>query len=403
MTPAVVSRDRVDELIDVLCDPDRRLPVVVASAHPLLDFGDWGTTISRVMQFLPGLASLYILDPLGTQEFTRAIGRTHAVWGGALRTYMQDVDPAVDDDALRHRILSATRIAKDANRAASMLSILPRRLAAEAPLPEPLARVNRTLLTQESGSPESADLDGLRTQIERLGKDRDIALDLAEEQETRANAMFAQRERALAELAEREQRLLHAESQVRALRRRLVAVGQPAEAFPRAEPVAEPPATFAELLDWMDSDLRRVAFSGDRAKPPTLDLRPESATWVRSSWEALRALESYAQAKTASRFSGDFKAWCENQHADAYVIPAHKVARDESETVRGNARWRREREFPVPKEVDPSRRIFMGAHVRIGASSAGQINPRLYFRDDLAHAGKIYVGYIGPHLTNTRS
>jgi hypothetical protein len=402
-TPVVLTAERVDALIDVLCDPDRRLPALVASAHPALSFEDWRTTISRVMWYLPGLASTYILDPLATTVFAEAIGHTHAVWGGAVRTYLPDVDPAVAEDAPRHRVLSAARIAADPARATGIVSAVPRRLAAEAPLPRPLARVNRALLTQASAIPDTIDRDGLRVQVARLADERDIALNLAEEQETRANSMFGQRETALAELAEREQQLLQAEGQLRALRRRLVVIGQPEDAFLPVEEAAEPPGTFAELLDWMKADLRHVEFTGDIKTTLELDMSPESATWVRSSWEVLRALESYAGARAVSAFAGDFKTWCEKPPAEGYAIPAGKVARDESETVRNNPKWRRQREFPVPPEIEAARRVFMGAHVRIGASAGGQVSPRLYYYDATAQAGTVYVGYLGRHLTNTRT
>lgn len=137
--PSVVTRERVDELIDVLCDPERRLPAVVASAHPAIGFAVWKDTIGRITRRLPGLASIYLLDPLATAEFDRNIGHAYAVWGGALRTYMPEVDPAVDDDAARHRVLTAARVLADPGRAAGILSMLPRRLAVEAPLPAALA------------------------------------------------------------------------------------------------------------------------------------------------------------------------------------------------------------------------------------------------------------------------
>lgn len=402
--PAVIGRERIDDLIDILCDPDRRLPVVIASAHSSMDFGEWKTTVDRVTRYLPGLASIYMLDPLGTEAFTEAIGRTHAVWGGALRTYMLDVDPAVADDALRHRVLSAARIAADPGRATGIVSIVPRRLAAEAPLPAALATVNRVLLTQARATPAAIDPEGLRTQVAQLAGERDIALDMAEEHEARANSLFEQRESVLAELAEREQRLLDMENQIRALRRRMVAIGRAEDAFLPPEELAQPPAaTFAELLEWVAADLPCVEFTGDMRVPLTLDMSPESSTWVRSSWEVLRALDSYASARTADGFHGDFKTWCEKPPPDAYIVPAGKVARDESESVRNNVKWHRQREFQVPADIDISGRVFMGAHVRIGASAAGQISPRLYFHDTTAQSGKIYVGYLGPHLTNTRT
>jgi hypothetical protein len=95
--------------------------------------------------------------------------------------------------------------------------------------------------------------------------------------------------------------------------------------------------------------------------------------------------------------------WCDSPPPDSYIIPSGKVVRDESETVKNNARWRREREFPVPSAFDASKRTFMGSHIRIGASASGQISPRLYFFDATALTGKIYVGYLGRHLTNTRT
>ena len=401
--PALVGRDGVDDLIDVLCDPERRLPTVVASAHPGLDFEEWRSVVGRVTWFVPGLASIYLLDPLATTAFEEGIGHSHAVWGGALRTYLPDVDPAVAAEALRHRVLSAARALADPSRAAGILSVLPRRLASEAPLPGPLAGVNRTLLTQAGSSPASSDVDAMRLQVAALIAERELALDLAEVQEARANAFFAQRESALAELVEREQRVLDLEHAVRTLRSRLVASGRAGEAFLPADEPASPPATFAELLDWMESELALIEFTGNRQPLLALDRSPESSTWVRSSWEVLRALQAYTEAKAAGTFTGDFKRWCENPPSGAYAIPAGKVVRDESETVRNNAKWRREREFPVPPEVDSSRRVFMGAHIRVGASASGQISPRLYFHDVTMQRGKVYVGYLGRHLTNTRS
>jgi hypothetical protein len=401
--PVLVGRDGIDELIDVLCDLERRLPVMVASAHPALEFEEWRRLVGRVTRHLPGLASIYLLDPLATAAFAEGIGRSHAVWGGALRTYLPDVDPAVAAEALRHRVLSGARILSDPGRAAGILSILPRRLASEAPLPRPLAGVNRALLTQTHGPLVAADVEHTRSQIADLIEERELALRLAEDEEARANSFFVQRESALAELVEREQRVLELENLVRSLRTRLVASDRPAEAYlPADEPIA-PPAAFAELLDWMESDLSMIEFTGSRQILLTLDRSPESSTWVRSSWEVLRALQSYAEAKAAKEFSGDFKMWCDNPPSDAYAVPAGKVVRDESETVRNNPRLRRQREFPVPVGVSPARQMFMGAHIRIGASASGQISPRLYFHDGAAQSGKIYVGYLGRHLTNTRT
>jgi hypothetical protein len=402
--PRVIGSDGIDELIDALCDPDRRLPVVVSAAHPELEFGEWRQVVAHVMRYLPGLAGTYLLDPLATRKFADEIGRSHAVWGGAVRTYLPDVDPAVAEEAQRHRVLTGPRILADPGKAAGLLSVLPRRLAAESPLPPALAGVNRTLLSRTPRSLVSTTEGAVERQLAEVIEERELALNLAEEQQERANTFFEQRESALAELAERDQRVVELEDLLRSLRRRMVASGQAQEAFLPADDQSNPPVTFAELSDWMELDLAHVVFTGDRTSMLALDRSPEADTWVRSTWEILRALESYAKAKTARSFVGDFKQWCEQPPSDSYAVPAGKVARDESESVRRNAKWRHEREFAIPNEVDASGRIFMGAHVRIGASAAGQISPRLYFLDATgATISRIYVGYIGRHLTNTRT
>jgi hypothetical protein len=73
-----------------------------------------------------------------------------------------------------------------------------------------------------------------------------------------------------------------------------------------------------------------------------------------------------------------------------------RYARDESEDVRNNARLSAARMFTVPEEVEPGGEVFMGAHFRI--AKAGMVSPRMHYFDATAIDGKVYVGYIGPHL-----
>jgi hypothetical protein len=400
--PVIVSATQAGKLIDVLCDPDRRLPAAVAAANPAVSLDDWQSAISRVTRDITGLASVYLLGPLGTVAFNRAIGASHAVWGGALRTYLPDVDPAVAADGARHRVLSAGRITAAPAAAARIISGGPRRLALETPLPAALGRVSRTLLSQASSTPDTADVTTLRGHVEDLGQERDLALDLAAEQQERANAMFGERESALAQLAEREQQVLDLESRVRGLRRQLSEAGKILGTDISADIQEAPPADFAELIDWAERTLSHVTFTGDIDFPLQLDASPESATWVRSSWEAFRALQSYAETKATEGYRGDFKAWCERPpSADVYVITSGRVKLRESGTVQNNKKWWQERRFPVPRELDAGGREFMESHVVIGASSAGHINPRLYYLDATVRTSQVYVGYLGRHLTNT--
>ena len=60
------------------------------------------------------------------------------------------------------------------------------------------------------------------------------------------------------------------------------------------------------------------------------------------------------------------------------------------------------RRFRVPSAISATGSAMMWAHVKIGNS--GQTAPRLHYFDDTSGpTGAVIVGYIGPHLRNTRS
>ncbi|MFD0329464.1 hypothetical protein ACFQZC_17985 [Streptacidiphilus monticola] len=62
--PTVIERGDVDAILDELCDPDRRLPVVVASTPLHTDFEDWlDQVVDPVTRGCTGLAVLYALSP----------------------------------------------------------------------------------------------------------------------------------------------------------------------------------------------------------------------------------------------------------------------------------------------------------------------------------------------------
>ena len=154
----------------------------------------------------------------------------------------------------------------------------------------------------------------------------------------------------------------------------------------------------------MERHLPRVEYTGDIDHPLELELKPRVSDLGASSWEALRALQAYAEVKAERGFAGDFRAWCMNSPSPGdYIISPNKVKMDESETVHSRPKWRQERIFRDSPRGEPGGRVFMGAHITIGASANGRINPRLYFYDGVLKTGRIYVGYIGRHLTNTLS
>ncbi|MEE1942893.1 hypothetical protein V1L54_26380 [Streptomyces sp. TRM 70361] len=160
-----------------------------------------------------------------------------------------------------------------------------------------------------------------------------------------------------------------------------------------------PPGSFTELLERLD-EFPTLRFTGDRKVTRRLDERA-MPNWIVTCWDALKALEDFAADSAAGRAGGNFRAWCRNLPPGRHPFPAGKVRMKESETVRCKSAWRRERMLPVPRTVHPSGRVYMEAHLRIGAGNA--VSPRLHFHDDTAGTGLLYIGYIGPHLTNTRT
>ena len=79
----------------------------------------------------------------------------------------------------------------------------------------------------------------------------------------------------------------------------------------------------------------------------------------------------------------------------------HRHKSNESDTVKGNSRWRRERVFPVPMSVDPSGEITMWTH--FAPTHHDRNAPRMYYYADTKKTHKVYIGYIGRHLTNTKT
>ncbi|WP_155339320.1 hypothetical protein [Acrocarpospora corrugata] len=155
--PELIRSHGIEDLLCVLTDEQRRLPAVVASAHGEIPFDSWKQTIAKATRYLPGLASLYILDPLAAREFNDAVGPSYEIRNGSVRTYLPDLDLAIDEDAGRHRVLSEARLQSDLPRSAHLLTALPRRLAADGRLPDPLNKLTRTTVTFGASSQKAVE------------------------------------------------------------------------------------------------------------------------------------------------------------------------------------------------------------------------------------------------------
>jgi hypothetical protein len=120
--------------------------------------------------------------------------------------------------------------------------------------------------------------------------------------------------------------------------------------------------------------------------------------WAGKAWDALRALNAYAAARASGQFSGGFFQWCTQPPPGQQSITRHMVTLRESETVAANGDFRAERTFPAGELGE----IFMEAHIKL--QRVGYPAPRMYFHDDAGGlTAAIWIGYLGNHLSNTRT
>ncbi|MEV4615586.1 hypothetical protein AB0K43_23790 [Kitasatospora sp. NPDC049258] len=413
--PRVIARTEVDALIDELCDPERRLPVVVASVPPAVAMDTWlAEVVHPLLRHLTGLASLQVLGHAALPLFNVAL-EYHKVYGGAVRTYLPEVDPASRYDGARHPVMPRHRIDEDVRRAAALLAREPRRFAAELPLPDLLAAVP---VLQPPAEPRpqhprpagagSGPARGTERGTAPGGADRCERQSRADELERIRRSLDHSRRREARLLADTDQQdavLRHVSAQVRALATRLCTVAGPGavdQAGLAADVRADQdgaPASFGELVCRFE-EFPLLEFTGDEKETLALDGQCDGSGWAKLTWEGLTALQEYAAAAVRGQAGGDFKQWCEHTPAGCHHFPPRKAVRGESRTVASHAKWKRQRMLPVPACVDSSRRAFMGAHLRIGG---GGTAPRVHYLDDCSRSGRIYVGYIGLHLTNTRT
>jgi hypothetical protein len=148
-------------------------------------------------------------------------------------------------------------------------------------------------------------------------------------------------------------------------------------------------------------DVDRLIFTGDFSTLEPLADADATGTWAAKIWRALRALNDYATLKAAGNFSSGVHQYCQNTPQGCMGWSASNHAPRESDSVANNPDYRQARMLPVPTSVDPSGRVYMEAHFKI--ATGGSLSPRLHYCDETSKGGVVYIGYIGPHLPNTRT
>ena len=105
--------------------------------------------------------------------------------------------------------------------------------------------------------------------------------------------------------------------------------------------------------------------------------------------------------RSAGTFDGSVDDYINNVPDGCAGLTPGCHAKGETKATQDHSVYGTARVLPVPAIVDPSGHVFMGAHIRI--VKYGSISPRMHYYNDAVGTGKMYVGYIGPHLPNFRT
>lgn len=491
--PVVFHEDRVDDFIDLLCDPDRRGLVFAAGTDDANPFDEFATKVKEWSRQVYGLAQVVVLDPAATVAVAEQIGVGHHVPPWTVRTFHPGVDPAAPGDSRRHRILGTASLTDlSEGRVRVLLGSIARADAAERPTPMALVRTRRTFERIENqeivraieesqasnaaepqptavtsvvdtevatAAPSSADhgkasgaltlreeaegalspvadqaesylaeLDLVRTVlgVDKIDETtlREIAAqasapradtgavaraaDQLRTQRARIEALEDEIASARAGLDEEslERAILQseldgAEAEVRWLRARLHDLGDYDGAYAQAPTASvDAPESFPDLLKRLRTMTDRgVFFTGDEEKLLSLDGFDSLGNAVRATWDTVLTLADYVRARREGVAEKNVHFYLRETPAGYKAVPIARHAPSESEATM-NA-YGDQRVFPVPIDVDPSGRAVMTAHFKL--AQIGMVSPRLYYLDDVARTGSVYIGYVGPHLRNTQT
>ena len=159
------------------------------------------------------------------------------------------------------------------------------------------------------------------------------------------------------------------------------------------------PASYEELLNWMAGLAQRgIEFTGDAESTLHLASVDTMHFCLHTAWDAFLALADYVRARANGVCEKGVDHYLAHTPHGYRTVPPGKHGGETGETMR---RYGDERVLPVPVVVDPSGEAVMKAHFKLG--NIGKVSPRMYYLDGYGRSGRIYVGYIGPHLTNTQT
>ncbi|MFT3901325.1 MAG: hypothetical protein QM728_13915 [Gordonia sp. (in: high G+C Gram-positive bacteria)] len=413
------------------------------------------------------MAAVYLLDATATDALVRALPSSHTVSAGVIRTFSPRVELDIPEDRLRHRMLFPDTLARalspsnkvapglarrhaestrlrfierelprDVRRGIDLLrkaeaaqqrsQAVSQRVGAKPSTPEELpggargvvrlqarlAALVKRWVASDAPLDEKAIIDlgttleVKATEVALLEEQLDSVADENSQLREELEAARSQFEELLlaATIAEDEQR--KAERHSTRLTQQLAEIGRLDQLYvePDGE-VWEPPDGIYELLDRITPGSKthrafdRVVFTGDEDLALEIEKRGQGMRYAHAFWDYVHVLYDYAEGKSDGVVKCGVHSYLTSDHLPGHKCSPERHASTESETTLN--RWGKERVFTVPKTVDKSGKILMDAHFR--PTHMDTFAPRMHYHDDVHGTGKIYIGYIGRHLRNTKS
>lgn len=385
--PSVASPGGIPDLVQLLLNPARRLPVVVLT--PVGESGNGPVDPGNLAFRLIGLAHVVqVTERNATLQLRDHLGQLLCVFGGALRLYWPGF--SVTSNPFDHPLWLLPRIEAAERSDAGVAKRLERQLAAVGVMrvrPDPLEAALRAQRDR-----------GVADQIARL--EGDIAR-LKERPEDPNEDWFAQLETAWdtikqqqAQVVDLQRTVGDLETELEQVRAAFVISARKDSLDDDAEiAIPEEATSSTEVFAYAQQFLTGLVVPASAAVDlRDLDAAPEARGWAKQAWRGLRALHEYALQASAHNGFWDF---CER--SGRWPANADNLALSESKTVIQSPELREKRRFAIDPRVDSSGRQIMYSHLKVVGGGGSNI-PRIYFHDDTkGSTGKVHIGFFGPH------
>ncbi|MFT3835288.1 MAG: hypothetical protein QM711_18550 [Micropruina sp.] len=462
--PQVFGPERLDDLVALLSDEARHGLVFVAGTNDKIPFQAFARKLGAWTKEINGLGQVILLTPDATAALIDRGKPQFAAPPWTIRTYQPGVKFDDPSDARRHRILGTTRLASEKDSVIlTLLGDVARQQAATRPV-DPAVRStrrrferleNRRLVEEvavavtpvpeeapPTAEPESVEpstpvkgtpqpkvseiglvkrILGLKEITEQalldlMSRARQWGVDRASAQalQRRVDELLSKVEQLedantdlLAALDDEQStnELLHLDlddhgGKINWLQSRLKDRGDYEAAYLNTPDNfrVERPDSFEKLLDLIEST-DGVSFTGNASDVLRLSQIDTNDAALRTAWDAVLALADYAKARANGDCASGLDHYLKHTPTGYRTVSSNKFG--DTETGITMRRFGKERIFPVPTSVHPAGHVEMKAHFKLART--GMTSPRMHIYDGHPAAPCVFIGYIGPHLTNTHT